>query len=162
MQGYSFFPWYEVVFQVNADARCNSNKAYYIKSKNLHDMKLVMIPNIMRKWLLRNKFCVAKLKLDHFCDPLPSSRRRSCIHANILPIDNRRTFKHAFRFLCVWTGDLSTRHAWRAIVAPDLYTRNHFSESMGSRLGGPGQKARQTMNEFTLFVDFCLIPLSFL
>ena len=36
--------------------------------------------------------------------------------------------------------------------------RDHFSESMGSRFGGPGQKALQAMNEFTLFVDFCLIP----
>ena len=35
----------------------------------------------------------------------------------ILPIDNRRTFKHAFRFLCMWPGDLLTRHAWRAIMA---------------------------------------------
>ena len=34
------------------------------------------------------------------------------------------------------------------------------SESMGSRFGGPRQKALQTMNEFTLFVDICLIPLS--
>ena len=47
-----------------------------------------------------------------------------------------------------------------ANVALDLYTRNRFSESMGSRFGGPGQKALQAMNEFTLFVDFCLIPLS--
>ena len=45
---------------------------------------------------------------------------------------------------CVfWPGALSTWHAWRAIVALDLYTRNHFSESMGSRFGGPGQKALQ-------------------
>ena len=75
-----------------------------------------------------------------------------------LPNDNQRTFKHAFRFLHVWLGALSTHHTWRAIVQPDVYTRNCFSESMGSRFGGPGQKALQTMNEFTLFVDFCLIP----
>ena len=31
---------------------------------------------------------------------------------------------------------------------------------MGSRFGGPRQNALQTMNEFTLFVDFCLISLS--
>ena len=61
------------------------------------------------------------------------------------------TFKHAFRFLCAWPGDLSTRHVWRAIVAADLYARNRFSESMGSR--GPGQKVHS-------FVDFCRIPLS--
>ena len=93
---------------------------------------------------------------------LTSLHQRLCIHAQMLhvPIDNRRTFKHAFRFLCVWPGDLSTRHAWRAIIVADLYTCNRFSESMESRLGGPGQKALQTMNEFTLFVDFCLIPLS--
>ena len=92
---------------------------------------------------------------------LTSSHQRSCIHAKIVPIDNRRTFKHAFRFLCtctcMWPGDLSTRHVWRAIVAPDLYTRSRLS---GLRFGSQGQKVLQTMNEFTLFVDFCLIPLS--
>ena len=60
---------------------------------------------------------------------LTSSHRRPCIHAKILPIDNQRTFKHAFRFLCMWPGDLSTRHAWRAIVVPDLYTRNCLADS---------------------------------
>ena len=35
-----------------------------------------------------------------------------------------------------------------------------FLESSGSRLGDPGQKALQTTIEHTLFVDFCLIPLS--
>ena len=46
------------------------------------------------------------------------------------------------------------------MVTLKLYTRNHFSESMGLQFGGPGQKALQAMNEFALFVDFCLIPLS--
>ena len=91
---------------------------------------------------------------------LTSSRRRPLCTCKILPIINGRTFKHAFRFLCVWPGDLSTCHVWRATVAADVYTRNRFPESMWSRFGGPGQKALQTMNEFTLFVDFCLIPLS--
>ena len=75
-----------------------------------------------------------------------------CTRKN-LPIDNRRTFKHTFRFLRVWPGALSTRHT------RGVHTRNCSSESMGSRFGGPGQKALQTMNEFTLFVDFCLISL---
>ena len=35
-----------------------------------------------------------------------------------------------------------------------------FSESSGSRLGDPGLKALQTTIKPTLFVDFCLIPLS--
>ena len=55
---------------------------------------------------------------------------------------------------------ISGGHVWRAIVAADLYAHNRFSESMGLRFSGPGQKALQTMNEFTLYVDFCLIPLS--
>ena len=50
--------------------------------------------------------------------------------------------------------------AWRAIMAIDVYTRHRFSESLGSQLGSPGQKALQAMNEFTHFVDFCLIHLS--
>ena len=40
-------------------------------------------------------------------------------------------------------------------VAIDMYTRHRFSESLG-----PRTKALQAMNEFTLFVDFCLIHLS--
>ena len=53
----------------------------------------------------------------------------------------------AFRFLCVLAGALSTRHAWRVIVALDLYIYIHaiVSESMGSQFGGPGQKALQAM-----------------
>ena len=52
--------------------------------------------------------------------------------------------------------DVYTRHVWCAIMAIDVYTRHRFLESLGSRLGGPGQRALQAMNEFTLFVDFCL------
>ena len=59
-------------------------------------------------------------------------------YAKMLPIDNRRTFKHAFRFLRVWPGDLvNTCHTWRAIVLPDVYTRNCFSESMLSTVRWP-------------------------
>ena len=32
----------------------------------------------------------------------------------------------------------------------DVYTRKCFSESEGTRFGGPGQKALPSMNEFTL------------
>ena len=43
-----------------------------------------------------------------------------------------------------------------------MYTRIYFSESTWPRLhvSGSEQSAQQTMNEFTLFVDICLIPLS--
>ena len=77
-----------------------------------------------------------------------SSHRRPYKHAISLGTADRRAFQ---RFLCVLVGALSTRHPWRAIVALDLYTHNRFSESMGSWFGGPGQKALQAMNKFTLF-----------
>ena len=113
--------------------------------------------NRMRVYTLSDMRSKKKLRVYTASEAkgLTSLCRRPCIHAKMLPID-----KHAFRFLCVWPGDLSTRHAWHAIVAADLYARNRFSESMGSRFGGPGQKALQTIHKFTLFVDFCLIPLS--
>ena len=64
-------------------------------------------------------------------------------------------------FVC-FAGRLvnTPRVACHPIMAIDVYTHYRFSESLGSRLGGPGQKALQAMNEFTLFVDFCRIPLS--
>ena len=73
---------------------------------------------------------------------------------------DRRVSNRAFRFLCVLAGALSSRHAWRAIVALDLYTRNRFSKSMGSRFGGPRQKGTASNERVHFFVDFCLIPLS--
>ena len=54
---------------------------------------------------------------------------------------------HSDFYVCGRTGALSTCHTWRAIVWPDVELQ----------FGGPGQKALQTMNEFTVFVDFCLI-----
>ena len=56
--------------------------------------------------------------------------------------------------LCVLAGALSTRHACCAIVALDLYTRNRFSESVGSRFGSLGHKALPAMKEFTLLWIF--------
>ena len=53
----------------------------------------------------------------------------SYVHAHILPIDNRKTFKHAFRFLRGWPGALSTHHTWRAIVRPDMYVHTIVSQS---------------------------------
>ena len=85
---------------------------------------------------------------------LTSSHWRPYKHAIYFGTSDRRVSKCGFRFLCVLAGALSTYHAWRAIVEHDLYTRNHFSESMGSRFGGPGQKALQAMNEFTLLWIF--------
>ena len=52
---------------------------------------------------------------------LTSLHRMPYVYAQILPIDNRRTFKHSFWFLHVWPGALSTCHTWRAIVQPDIY-----------------------------------------
>ena len=58
------------------------------------------------------------------------------------------------KFCVFWPGALSTRHLWRAIGLADVYTCKCFSESMGSRLGSPGQKALPAMNEFTLLWIF--------
>ena len=62
-------------------------------------------------------------------------------------------------FVCFAGRLVITLLVWRAVVAADVNTRHRFSESMESRLGGSGQMALQTMNEFTHFVEFCLIPL---
>ena len=78
------------------------------------------------------------------------SHRRPYKHAIFLGW--RRASKHAFRFVLCFGRSL--------VNTPRVYTRNCFSKSMESRFGGPGQKELQAMNEFTLFVDFCLIPLS--
>ena len=92
---------------------------------------------------------------------LTSSHRMPCGHAQIVPIDNRRTFKHAFRFLRGWPGALSTRHTWRAIVRPDVYTRNCFSESMGVTVRLPRTKGTENNERVhSFFKYFCLIPLS--
>ena len=86
---------------------------------------------------------------------LTSSHRMPYGHVQSLPIDNRRTFKHGIWFLRGWPGALSTCHTWRAIVRPEVYTRNCFSESMGSlQFGGPRQKALLSVNEFTLLWIF--------
>ena len=87
----------------------------------------------------------------------------------LLTSSHRMPYKHAICFLkqrsesahsdlCVfWPGALSTRHPWRAIALADVYTRNRFSESVGSRFGGPGQKALQAMTS-SLFCGFLPNP----
>ena len=73
---------------------------------------------------------------------------------NILPIDNRRTFKQAFRFLCFCREDLSNtprvacyRGAWL------VYTQSFFSESMGSWFRWP--RIKGTAKQLTSFTLFC-------
>ena len=78
---------------------------------------------------------------------LTTLRRLTCIHAKLFPIVKRRTCIHVLRH---YSRNLYSNFGRHAI----------FSESSGSRLGDPGQKALQTTIEPTLFVDFCLIPLS--
>ena len=76
---------------------------------------------------------------------LTTSRWLTCIHAKLFPTVKRRTCIHVLRHYS--RNSYFGRHAI-------------FSESSGSRLGDHGQKALQTTIEHTLFVDFCLIPLS--
>ena len=70
------------------------------------------------------------------------------------PIDER-LYTHSDFFVFLSNTPLVACHHGDRHV--HVYTTRHrFSESLGSRLGCPGQKALQAMNEFTLFVDFCL------
>ena len=78
---------------------------------------------------------------------LTTSRRLTCIHAKLFPTVKRRTCIHVLRHYSRNSYSNFGRHAI-------------FSESSGSRLGDLGQKALQTTIKPTLFVDFCLIPLS--
>ena len=78
---------------------------------------------------------------------LTTSRRLTCIHAKLFPTVKRRTCIHILRHYSRNSYSNFGRHAI-------------FSESSGSRLGDPGQKALQTTIKPTLFVDFCLISLS--
>ena len=66
---------------------------------------------------------------------LTSSYRMPYAHNKFLPIDNRRTFKHAFLFLRVWPGALSTCHT-RGVPLCCL-TCIH---AMGSRFGAQDRK----------------------
>ena len=71
----------------------------------------------------------------------------TCIHAKLFPTVKRRTCMYVLR-----------HYSWNSYS--NFGRRAIFSESSGSRLGDPGQKALQTTIEPTLFVDSCLIPLS--
>ena len=58
--------------------------------------------------------------------------------------------------------DVYTSKTFPNCKTEDVYIHvlRHYSINSYSILGDPGQKALQTMIEPTLFVDFCLIPLS--
>ena len=86
-----------------------------------------------------------KFKLNKWL--LTTSRRLTCLHAKLFPTVKRRTCIHVLRHYSRNSYSNFGRHAI-------------FSESSGSRLVDPGQKALQTTIEPTLFVDFCLIHLS--
>ena len=63
-----------------------------------------------------------------------------------------------FCVFCWKTGKHATCGVslWRLTCIHAIVSRSPWE----SRLGGPRQKALQAMNTFTLFVDFCLLPLS--
>ena len=48
-------------------------------------------------------------------------------------------------------------HEWLWQMWDDVYTRNCFSESEGTRFGAPGQKGTAVNEWVHSFVDFCLI-----
>ena len=85
------------------------------------------------------------LKIKRFAQHLTTSRWLTCIHAKLFPTVKWRTCIHVLRHY--------SRNSYFGRYAI-------FSESSGSCLGDPGQKAPQTTIEPTRFVDFSLIPLS--
>ena len=114
--------------------------AQILRVSNLFTVVVQILPGII--------YQIVPLQITNLAKSLylTSSHRRPYKHAISFGTADRRVSKRAFRFVYVLAGALSTRHACRAIVALDLYTRNHFSESVGSRFGGPGQKALAAMN----------------
>ena len=98
-------------------------------------------------WWKYNRNDIKRFALAPRYNLSTTSRRLTCIHAKLLPTVKRRTCIHVLRHYSRNSYSNFGRHAI-------------FSESSGSRLGDPGQKALQTTIEPTLFVDFCLISLS--
>ena len=93
-------------------------------------------------------------------------KRNACLHAVRQAVEKKIACIYGLRSEGVNThsvfcefGREPYQHATRGrdIVQDDVYTRKCFSESEGTRFGGPGQKALPSMNEFLSFVDFCLI-----
>ena len=68
------------------------------------------------------------------------------------PIGERLNTHSVFCEFCRGPCQHATRG--RDIVRDDVYTRKCFSESEGTRFGGPGQKELPSMNEFTLLWIF--------
>ena len=87
---------------------------------------------------------------------LTSSHRMPYVHANILPIDNRRTFKHALRFLRVAGSLVNMPHmachcaAWHVYM--QLFLGVHGVTVQWPRTEGTANNERVH--------SFCLIPLS--
>ena len=64
-------------------------------------------------------------------------------------------YKPAICFSTADRRDVLTRiPVFCEIVRDGVYTRKCFSESEGTRFGGPRQKALPSMNEFTLLCFF--------
>ena len=106
--------------------------------------------NVDRQWSgnyshLSTSICLFS---DHMHMPLKlqicltSSRQRPCLNTHSdFCVCGRETCQHATHGV----------PSWRLTCIHAIVSRSPW----GSRLGGLGQKALQTMNEFTLFADFC-------
>ena len=108
----------------------------------------------VQNYVLSNEFCVSANQF--------SALWTTCISF---------CYKFAVQLLYVLCTWIHTFHLFPTVkqrtCIHDLqhYSRNSyrhavFSETSGSRLGDPWQMALQTTIEPTLFVDFCVIPLS--
>ena len=139
---------------------------YFIKSILENDF-LILTSEQSKKNVAFRKLCVSICELFQLikCDFI-----ESILENDLFTSSHRIPYKHAIfcwndqairerlnthsDFCVFWPGALSTCHPWRAIALADVYTHNRFTESMGSRFGGPGQKALPAMNKFTLLRFF--------
>ena len=114
-------------------------------------------------WPLKSNWLGVHKQSSWYVTLLTPSLRRPCIHAIFVSTACRTACKHAFCFFRVRPEAVSTRHSWLWQTLDDVYTRRCFSESEGTRIGAPGQKALSSVNEWMEWnesIDFCLIPLS--
>ena len=125
-----------------------------VENPRCNFMHLKDFPSPLKEWYrrdyaedFRKGFIMDIVEMEFLNEngSLTTSRRLTCIHAKLFPTVKRRTCIHV-----LWHYSRNSYFGRHAI----------FSESSGSRLGDPGQKALQTTIKPTLFVVFCLIPLS--
>ena len=108
---------------------------------------------VMRVFKVKHQINCSISRYNNFINkPLTSSHRRPFKPSILFSIGGRLSAHSVLGEFCREPCQRATRG--RDIVQDDVYTRKCFSESEGTRFGGPGQKALPSMNEFTLLWIF--------